>query len=352
MKLEETRNWLLSILADGPAPVAELQAAGAAAGHSWSTIRRASDELGVATEKLGMDGGWQWRLPHDDGGNPADVLTIAPTPTAERLLSSLASKGIDVRLRDDGSLVLSPAGKVSDDLAAQVRERLDDLIALIRESRKLTAEQHSRVRRLISLAISTGSMDAAQVAGFLDDTNASTAATQIAGLETRVRRRVAENLIGDHPDARRVYQALLDIGGQARLTAGLSVAAWDDHSRRDPALEYLQERGLAKVGNGYAVVIPAALPGETAQAAPQLPEAVADVITDPAEAGHIEEPARLGGEALIALAHRFGVARSEAERMPEALLRKETALAIRRFRERPMDAGAELETWHRNLRRT
>lgn len=45
--------------------VAKLKEEANKAGHSWAMIRRAGDELGTTSEKLGFESGWAWRLPND-----------------------------------------------------------------------------------------------------------------------------------------------------------------------------------------------------------------------------------------------------------------------------------------------
>jgi putative DNA primase/helicase len=56
-------DFLDELLADGPVPTNDVQKAATAAGLSWATVRRAADKLGVTAEKVGIGGGWAWRLP-------------------------------------------------------------------------------------------------------------------------------------------------------------------------------------------------------------------------------------------------------------------------------------------------
>jgi AAA domain len=75
---------LADMLAAGPVPVAELQAEAQAAGHSWGTVRRASDALGVISRRLGgldCTGAWAWALPYAAGD--ADDAEIPPESEAE-----------------------------------------------------------------------------------------------------------------------------------------------------------------------------------------------------------------------------------------------------------------------------
>jgi hypothetical protein len=61
-KLDAAIEWLAELLAAGPRPQPEVQAAAATAGHAWATVRRAASELSVAVEKDGFSGGWVWSL--------------------------------------------------------------------------------------------------------------------------------------------------------------------------------------------------------------------------------------------------------------------------------------------------
>jgi putative DNA primase/helicase len=58
-------RFLLTLLANGPVPVAKVREEADAAGHSWSTMRRAQDELGIISVKDGFSVGWSWRMPND-----------------------------------------------------------------------------------------------------------------------------------------------------------------------------------------------------------------------------------------------------------------------------------------------
>jgi putative DNA primase/helicase len=64
-KRSAAARFLSDLLANGPVPVVQIRAEADAAGHSWATLRRASDELGIVTAKDGYAVGWSWRLPDD-----------------------------------------------------------------------------------------------------------------------------------------------------------------------------------------------------------------------------------------------------------------------------------------------
>jgi hypothetical protein len=58
--------WLAQVLTHGPMPVEWIETAAREAGHSWATVRRAKDDLGVKSDRiggLGSQGRWEWTLP-------------------------------------------------------------------------------------------------------------------------------------------------------------------------------------------------------------------------------------------------------------------------------------------------
>jgi hypothetical protein len=72
--MEAAEVFLQSLLATGPLPVKDIEAAAEGAGLSWRTVRRAKDRLGVRPSKSGL-GGWSWSL--------AKVTKAANDETAE-----------------------------------------------------------------------------------------------------------------------------------------------------------------------------------------------------------------------------------------------------------------------------
>jgi KaiC/GvpD/RAD55 family RecA-like ATPase len=61
--VEEAKDFLAGLLADGPVSSRQVRADAEGAGHHWSAIRRAQTALGVEAVKEGLKGGWTWRLP-------------------------------------------------------------------------------------------------------------------------------------------------------------------------------------------------------------------------------------------------------------------------------------------------
>lgn len=80
--LTEAKDFLANELAAGSVPVKQIKAAAEASGHSWATIKRAKEALGIKAEKVGMKDGWQWSL-------PSKVLNI-PEDAQQKTVSTFA----------------------------------------------------------------------------------------------------------------------------------------------------------------------------------------------------------------------------------------------------------------------
>lgn len=61
--LEEAKQYLIEVLADGAVAQKEIKEGAEGAGLTWATVRRAKGLLGIKPHKAGMDGGWMWELP-------------------------------------------------------------------------------------------------------------------------------------------------------------------------------------------------------------------------------------------------------------------------------------------------
>ena len=61
---EGAAEWLRELLSRGPVLAREVQAEAKSAGHSWSTVRRAKDVIGVQVirDGFGKGGAWRWSL--------------------------------------------------------------------------------------------------------------------------------------------------------------------------------------------------------------------------------------------------------------------------------------------------
>ena len=72
----EATEWLALQLADGPVPSATLKKEGARSGHSWRTLERAKEGLGVRARKNGPEKVWVWEIP--SGLKEPHILPMPP----------------------------------------------------------------------------------------------------------------------------------------------------------------------------------------------------------------------------------------------------------------------------------
>jgi hypothetical protein len=79
-ELDDAKNFLEGLLADGPVSSKQIRADAEGAGHSWITIRRAQAALGVMPFKVGMKEGWSWRLDTSSPPEGAPGTTKNPVP--------------------------------------------------------------------------------------------------------------------------------------------------------------------------------------------------------------------------------------------------------------------------------
>ncbi len=86
--LADAKQFLASLLSDGPLPSKTVKADADGAGYAWRTIQRAQKALGIEAVKEGMRGRWVWRLP-----------AYAPAPTSyERPKSAKESEDCQQKL--------------------------------------------------------------------------------------------------------------------------------------------------------------------------------------------------------------------------------------------------------------
>lgn len=91
-ELADAKNFLQALLVKGPVSSKDIQADARDAGHSWRTIQRAQQALGIVAYKMGMKEGWAWRLP---GPTPAQESQTSPTsPTLKSWHSSHSSGAV------------------------------------------------------------------------------------------------------------------------------------------------------------------------------------------------------------------------------------------------------------------
>lgn len=60
--LEDAKDFLLELLADGELPQKQIQADAKGASHSWRTVQRAKKELNISSSKSKLDKCWYWKL--------------------------------------------------------------------------------------------------------------------------------------------------------------------------------------------------------------------------------------------------------------------------------------------------
>jgi putative DNA primase/helicase len=61
--IERAKDFLRDLLANGPVGQKQVKSAAEGNGHSWATVRRAKDALGVVAHKIGFGDEWVWSLP-------------------------------------------------------------------------------------------------------------------------------------------------------------------------------------------------------------------------------------------------------------------------------------------------
>lgn len=88
--LEKAKEFLTSLLNDGPVEYKQIKSDAEGAGHSWATVRRAKNSLDIKSEKLGMKGAWVWELPPKVLKNTEDAHT-----------NSMSAFGKNEHLRDE-----------------------------------------------------------------------------------------------------------------------------------------------------------------------------------------------------------------------------------------------------------
>ncbi|MHB1588184.1 MAG: AAA family ATPase [Metallibacterium scheffleri] len=64
---DDAASFLRELLADGSKAAKDVFSEAAAAGYSKAAMHRARRKIGAETEKVGMSGGWYWRLPGAEG---------------------------------------------------------------------------------------------------------------------------------------------------------------------------------------------------------------------------------------------------------------------------------------------
>ena len=92
-------DLLKRLLTAGPMSAGQVRKAAESAGHSWRTMQRTSQELGVLRRKDGMHGGWTWVLPvasHEGASGDGTFSAVAAVQPAADPPTCLAAYGFEV----------------------------------------------------------------------------------------------------------------------------------------------------------------------------------------------------------------------------------------------------------------
>ena len=96
--LDDAKDFLEAVLANGPMPFKELEQEAQEQGHALTTIRRAKSELGIKPEKQGQKGPWIWQLPDpkmikdSEDVHPNNMSTFQPDEHLPNKKESLVQK--------------------------------------------------------------------------------------------------------------------------------------------------------------------------------------------------------------------------------------------------------------------
>lgn len=93
-EIEDAKEFLRELLADGPVSSRQIRTDAEGAGHSWRTIQRAKKALGLEAVKDGMKGAWKWQLYTKDANETEDrhanrvaafgsLGTLRPNPVSD-----------------------------------------------------------------------------------------------------------------------------------------------------------------------------------------------------------------------------------------------------------------------------
>lgn len=106
-ELDDAKDFLRGLLADGAMPSKQIKVDAEGAGHAWRTIQRAQKALGVIPFKDGMKGGWRWRL--DSHSRPEERHNTPKNATPGEWQSSHSSGEVGVLRSRDVELMKATA---------------------------------------------------------------------------------------------------------------------------------------------------------------------------------------------------------------------------------------------------
>lgn len=91
-ELDDAKDFLRGLLADGPIPSKQIRADSEGAGHAWRTIQRAQKALGIEAVKESLRGGWVWRIGRTS--HPEGCQENPKSATPKEWHSSHSSDGV------------------------------------------------------------------------------------------------------------------------------------------------------------------------------------------------------------------------------------------------------------------
>ena len=112
------KEFLETLLIDGPCTVSKIQEEAKNAAHSWATVRRAKRSLGLESKKQGLQGPWVWQLPtkmltDPEDAHPTDVSTFgenehlrAPDDDLQQTITDLLSRHPKGLSNEDVAVIL------------------------------------------------------------------------------------------------------------------------------------------------------------------------------------------------------------------------------------------------------
>jgi 5S rRNA maturation endonuclease (ribonuclease M5) len=95
--LDDAKDFLRELLADGELPQKQIQTDAKGASHSWATVRRAKTELNIISSKSKLDNCWYWKLPinmltrdeHAQGVHINNVSMLSILPEIEQVIDDV-----------------------------------------------------------------------------------------------------------------------------------------------------------------------------------------------------------------------------------------------------------------------
>jgi len=118
---EAAADWLCELL-DHPVPVKEVQGRAKEAGHSWATVRRAADELGVVKTHPVIPGPWFWALSDQDAHQGAQGAQGSKGEHVEHLGEHLDDAAAFIEQEFDAEVIAEWDRWAEDTVGAEVNQ--------------------------------------------------------------------------------------------------------------------------------------------------------------------------------------------------------------------------------------